>query len=50
MPRGCRGSYALVVLNPHHVTRLVPRVAPFERHVSLGSAIDGYTDQTLAPL
>lgn len=23
MPYGCRGSYALVVLNPHHVTLLV---------------------------
>lgn len=33
---------ALAVLNPHHETRFSPHVAPFERHVSLGSAIDDY--------
>lgn len=37
-----RESCALVVLNPHHETRFISHVAPFERHVSLGSAIDGY--------
>lgn len=36
----CGVSYAFAVLNPHHETRFSSHVAPFERRISLGSAID----------
>lgn len=37
----CGNSCAFAVLNPHDETRFSPHVAPFERHVSLGSTVDG---------